>query len=270
MSVGSLDQFGFGENWVSFVSVVDEGRVAEAAKSLSRLMGANEFASRTFLDVGGGSGLHMIAALRLGASRADGFDIDPNSVAAAEILLPTYAPDSPWSVRKASILDENGSHPATYDIVYSWGVLHHTGDLWRSTENCLRLVSEGGFFVTAVYSRTPLCRVWLLEKRIYTRSPKPIQRLIRSLYKAIYLAGILLSRRDPRRYLKDYKSNRGMDWSHDVHDWLGGYPYQSAAPQETIDFMEARGFRLVRSFQKVPRLWGVLGTHCDEFVFKRK
>src|SRR6185437_13578206 len=67
---------------------------------------------------------------------------------------------------------------------------------------------------------------------------------------------------------KSYESGRGMDQDHDLHDWLGGYPYESASAEEITSFMRRMGFSLVRSFDTGPRM-GVLGTGCAEYVFQR-
>ena len=59
-----------------------------------------------------------------------------------------------------------------------------------------------------------------------------------------------------------------MSWWYDLIDWLGGYPYESASPEEVVRFLEVRGFRLVRSFgTKAP--FDLFGSCCAEYVFER-
>lgn len=57
-----------------------------------------------------------------------------------------------------------------------------------------------------------------------------------------------------------------MSWFHDVHDWLGGYPYASIEPEEALELLEELGLTTVRVFETPARFWGLLGSHCDEFV----
>ena len=263
------EHFAFGENWQSFAGVVDEERVAEAARALSRLLPAAELDGRTFLDIGCGSGLSSLAALSLGAASVAGVDLDPASVVAARTLLSRWAEGKPWTVRSASIFDLSPDRNGTFDVVYSWGVLHHTGDMWPAMERAASLVAPGGQLAMALYRKTPLCRFWRRAKGFYSHSGPGAQRVCRALFKTAYVAGLVATGRNPRQYIAEYKAVRGMDWSHDVHDWLGGYPYESVSPQEVVGFLEKRGFAMVRMFEKRATAGGLFGSHCDEFVAMR-
>ncbi len=261
--------FAFGENWQSFLRTVDEGRIAEAVRGLERLVPAQDMEGRRMLDIGCGSGLSMLAACRLGARSVDGVDIDPNSAAAARALLSHHRPQGGWSVRTASVFDLQ-PQDGTYDIVHSWGVLHHTGDMWNAVSRAAELVAPGGLLVIALYRKTPLCGFWAREKRLYAGAGRPVQALARALYTGAHFAGLLATGRNPLRYLRDYRNTRGMDFMHDVHDWLGGHPYESVTPEEVADFLRRAGFRPVRSFEKPARTAGLLGSHCDEYVAVRQ
>ena len=262
--------FAFGENWQSFVSTVTEDSIAEAMRSLARLLPADEIAGRRLLDIGCGSGLTMLAAARLGAGSVEGVDIDPNSVEAAQALLSRHLPDGRWSVRTASVFDLSPEKNGTFDIVHSWGVLHHTGDMAGAIRNAAALVAPGGTFVIALYRRTPLCGFWRWEKRLYSAAPKPVQALLRGAYRGIHAAGLIATGRNPLAYVRDYKSARGMDFHHDVHDWLGGYPYESVEPAQVTALLEGLGFTMVRIFEKRAVAGGLFGSHCDEFVAMRR
>ena len=63
-----------------------------------------------------------------------------------------------------------------------------------------------------------------------------------------------------------------MSFFHDVHDWLGGYPYESVSRDETVAILNDLGFFHVRSFVKKNMIArsGILGSGCDEYVFKRR
>lgn len=258
--------FAFGENWQSFVKTVDLNSISEARRGLSRLFPDNEIRGRRFLDIGCGSGLSMLAALELGAGSVRGMDIDPNSVVAARAILSTQRPNGQWDTRVASVFDVSPERDGLFDIVYSWGVLHHTGDMWAAIHQAAALVAPGGHFAIALYRKTPLCGFWRREKQLYSAAPKSIQAAVRLIYQAAYCAGLIATGRSPMAYIREYKSARGMNWSHDAHDWLGGYPYESVTPDEVIRFLGGLGFSLVRKFEKPAVSGGLFGSHCDEFV----
>jgi hypothetical protein len=60
-----------------------------------------------------------------------------------------------------------------------------------------------------------------------------------------------------------------MSFHHDIHDWLGGYPYESASPEEIVGFMNKHGFSVQRTFQRPAAVKGLFGSHCDEYVARR-
>jgi 2-polyprenyl-6-hydroxyphenyl methylase/3-demethylubiquinone-9 3-methyltransferase len=263
-------RFAFGENWQSFLDTLDEESIAEARRGLARLFPNDEIKGRRFLDIGCGSGLSMLAAAELGACKVEGVDIDPKSVAAARALLSSKLPGGPWTVRVASVFDLTPGASGGFDIVYSWGVLHHTGDMWRAIEKAAALVAPGGLLALALYRKTPLCGFWQWEKRLYSASGKRVQASVRLIYRTCYAAGLIATGRSPLRYAREYKRARGMDWAHDIHDWLGGYPYQSAEPHAVTGFLDKLGFRMMRMFERPAALAGLLGSHCDEYVALRR
>jgi 2-polyprenyl-6-hydroxyphenyl methylase/3-demethylubiquinone-9 3-methyltransferase len=97
-----------------------------------------------------------------------------------------------------------------------------------------------------------------------------VRALARSIYKAVFLIGLIATGRSPSTYIREFERNRGMAWTTDVDDWLGGYPYESVTPEEVRSHLVPRGFEEVRSFTKPARLAGILGSHCDVFVFRKK
>lgn len=261
--------FAFGENWKSFASGLGEEGRDLATASLHKLFPGGELVRANFFDIGSGSGLHMVAARALGAGDVQGIDIDPASVEASHAVLSRFLPDGGWSVRRKSVFDLTPAEDGLHDVVYSWGVLHHTGEMWGAVERAASLVRPGGYFAIALYRKSPFCGAWGVIKRLYASGGPVVQTLMRAVYKPAYLLGLMATGRNPFRYLREYRLNRGMDWHHDVHDWMGGHPYESAAPEEVVDFLEKLGFTLERSFTKPAAAFGFFGTHCDEFVARR-
>lgn len=257
----------FGENWARFAAGVTEHHVAQAVAGLARLVGS-DLAGLSFLELGCGSGIHSLAALELGAGDVAALDIDPRSVETARALLTRFAPGRAWRVETQSLLDiPAGSLQA--DLVYSWGVLHHTGDLAAALERAASLVRPGGRLVLALYRKTPLCGFWRREKRLYTHGPRWYRPIADRVLAALLVAGLLAIGRNPIRYIRDYPKARGMSFMTDVRDWLGGYPYESIAPEETRRRLAALGFAEERFFPCNTRL-GLLGVGCDEYVFRRQ
>jgi 2-polyprenyl-6-hydroxyphenyl methylase/3-demethylubiquinone-9 3-methyltransferase len=270
MALSMTTTFGFGNNWLKFAANLSDEQIVEAQKSLQKLLGRADLSGLTFLDIGCGSGLSSLVARRLG-TRVRSFDFDPDSVACTKGLREKYFPgDEDWTVERGSILDAVYTQRlGTFDIVYSWGVLHHTGAMWTALQRAASMVAPGGVLAVALYRKTPLCGVWRIEKRFYAGAPGMVQAVMRGAYKAAYLTGILATGRNPSAYVRGYKSARGMNWHRDVHDWLGGYPYESASPAEVKAHLAQLGFGIVRSFER-PAGIGLFGTGCDEFVCQRQ
>jgi 2-polyprenyl-3-methyl-5-hydroxy-6-metoxy-1,4-benzoquinol methylase len=265
--LGAENHFAFGENWKSFVHLLDDRRIEDAENGLRRLLPNGELKGGRFLDIGCGSGLSALAALRLGAATVDAIDIDASSVVATKATLTGYAPNDRWSARIGSVFDLTPDVQAGYDIVHSWGVLHHTGDMWRAVGIAASLVRPGGHFVCALYHKTDWCGFWTREKEFYSNAPPVVQAIMRGAYKSILVARMLRAGTNPFAAIRNYRT-RGMDWSHDIHDWLGGYPYESAAAEDVRAFLHDRGFTMVREFL-VASGSGIFGTGCDEFVAVR-
>jgi 2-polyprenyl-6-hydroxyphenyl methylase/3-demethylubiquinone-9 3-methyltransferase len=260
--------FAFGENWASYSKLIGEPQIEHAKEGLLKLISAEDFKGRSFLDIGCGSGLHTLAASRLGVSRIVGVDIDPNSTATARKILAERDPSTPWQIENISVFDLTPAHFGMFHIVYSWGVLHHTGDMWQAVSKAAALVAPGGLLVVAFYRETYLDPFWKLEKRFYTSAPSFVRNVVKSGYIGAFRFARAVTRQGPfADYIANYTSRRGMDFDHDVHDWLGGYPYESALAPEVDSRLTALGFRAERVFAR-PKSSGIFGSGCDEYVYR--
>ncbi|MCC8995081.1 MAG: class I SAM-dependent methyltransferase [Candidatus Contendobacter sp.] len=249
----NTEAYWFGKNWKQFLAEhYSDERLAEAEKSLKSLFGENGIEGKVFLDIGCGSGLFSLAACRLGAKRIISIDIDSNSIECCQQLASHVEKHlCEWIILQGSILDENfiKKLPVS-DIVYSWGVLHHTGNMWQAIENAGRLVGPGGLFMIGIYNWQGGRRgtvTWQKLKRWYCRAPRWQSLIWEYAYiswKCLYMILVL---RNPVSYIRSYKKNRGMSWFRDVSDWLGGYPYEAATPGEILDFVRSRfAFQLIK------------------------
>lgn len=263
-------RFRFGRNWQRFLSVVDEERIREAERSLQAGLEIESLAGRRFLDVGSGSGLFSLAARRLGA-RVHSFDYDTESVECTRALRSRFFPDdTSWSVEPGSVLDRDYlDRLGRGDVVYAWGVLHHTGDMWQALENVTRLVEPGGSLWIAIYNHRPLwSELDTRLKRTYVRAPTVGKWLIAGGFIAYEaskgLARDLLTLRNPLARYRERKRTRGMSMFHDWIDWVGGYPFETAQPEQIFAFYRERDFELLR----LKTVGG--STGCNEFVFRRR
>lgn len=262
--------FPFGKNWASYAKLVTPLHVERAVLGLQNLIGTS-LTGKRFLDIGCGSGVHALAALRLGATEVVAIDIDPDSVATTRKILESHAPGGRWRVFERSVFDVERGSLGTFDVVYSWGVLHHTGAMYRALRCATDLLSADGQFVFALYRKTCLCWLWKIEKRWYAGASPRAQGLARAGYIGFYRLAYTLGRlRSFRQHIADYSQKRGMDFAHDVHDWLGGWPYESISPEQTDRFMKSLGLQQVRALTRRGVPLGVFGSGCDQYVYAKQ
>lgn len=260
--------FAFGKNWASYSKLIEQPQIEQAKQGLLKLIPAEGFEGRSFLDIGCGSGLHALAAAQLGVDHVLGVDIDPDSVSTARTVLSHQNLKTPWHIENISVFDLDPKLLGTFDIVYSWGVLHHTGSMWEAVGKAAAMVAPNGVLALALYRTTYMDSFWKLEKRLYSGASPSVQNVVKSGYiGAFRLANIFKGREDFRTYVANYKSVRGMDFYHDVHDWLGGYPYETTLAAEVDRRMSNLGFQAERVFAR-SKTSGILGSGCDEYVYR--
>jgi 2-polyprenyl-6-hydroxyphenyl methylase/3-demethylubiquinone-9 3-methyltransferase len=264
------DRFAFGANWLHFLEKLDEVRISEAESSICAMLQCSSLQGKRFLDIGCGSGLFSLVARRLGAEVVS-FDYDPQSVACTTEVKRRYRPDDDaWTVMQGSALDpEFLNSLGHFDVVYSWGVLHHTGQMWFGIDLASERVSPGGHLYIAIYNDQGWkSRVWWLIKWFYNLLPKPLNLVYGYAFGlSVQCASILLFTLQLRpmeaiRPLLNYKKKRGMSVMTDMIDWMGGFPFQFASYSAIESYVSHRNFRLVAGRRNTS-----LG--CHEQVFQR-
>lgn len=264
-------RFGFGKNWQRYIQKIDDFRIRRAKESLCYMLGVESLENKAFVDIGCGSGLFSLAARKLGAS-VYSFDYDLDSVGATLVLKERFSSEgSMWKIERGDILDnEYIKQLGSFDIVYSWGVLHHTGAMYRALENSISLLKPNGKLYIAIYNdQGGASRRWKSIKKLYNKSPIWIQKIILAIviiyFESRYAIARLLRLQNP---FPDWKKTenrelRGMTQWHDYIDWVGGYPFEVAKPEDIFNFCQDRGLRL----EKLATQGGSHG--CNEFVFAR-
>lgn len=263
-------RFEFGENWQEFIDKsFSQERVDISRKYLLEFVGFKTLKGVKFLDIGCGSGLHSLAAWQAGTDQILSFDYDINSVRTTQQLKDQKAgsPDN-WKVEQGSVLDsEYMSSIGRFDLVYSWGVLHHTGDLWSAIKHAASVVGDKGFFYIALYSadvfKDPPPEYWVEIKKKYINSSKTQQYFMilwyiwkfHMKYNPIRLPSIILQ-------AVKYKHSRGMNYITDIKDWLGGWPIEFSHDEDVIKVLdEDLGFDLVKIKQ---------GEANTEYLFRKR
>lgn len=267
--VAAGERFEFGKNWQAFLGEMNEASIDTAVASLKAMLGVESLAGRRFIDIGSGSGLFSLAAHRLGAD-VTSFDYDPYSVACTTELRRRYgAPDARWTIMSGSVLDRDFmASLGQFDVVYSWGVLHHTGQMWNAIWNAASLVADGGQFFIAIYNdQGAWSRRWARIKRFYCSGPVG-KALVTWSFIPFWVAREFVAdvvwRRNPLARYRDYGGQtRGMRVFRDYHDWLGGYPFEYATPEGIILPLQGRGFQLTN----LKTAGGTVG--CVEYVFSK-
>ena len=258
--------FSFGKNWASYSDKIDNVRIESAREGLHKLISPAELKDKSFIDIGCGSGLHMLCALQSGVDYAVGIDFDQDSVSTTKQVLQNNYAASNYKVIAGNILEDKMQELGKFDVVYSWGVLHHTGDMLKAISNSAALVCDSGKFILALYKKTPRCDRWINIKRFFARSNRFVKFVLTLFYvAATFIAPILLLRNPFKNIVQ---RGRGMNVWNDAVDWLGGYPYESINISELEVFMKKEGFNLLKSFDTKPGS-GRFSSGCAEYVFQK-
>tara|TARA_Y100001978_G_scaffold159054_1_gene144831 strand:- start:6950 stop:7783 length:834 start_codon:yes stop_codon:yes gene_type:complete len=265
-------RYKFGNNWKEFIEKnLNDISINQAIISTKKVLEESQIdlKNKTVIDIGSGSGLFSLVALELGAKFVLSFDYDPDSVNCTKKLLSIRKFDNRrYKCLEGSILNDSFiSTLGQFDLVYSWGVLHHTGKIYKALENSSKLVKKDGLIFISLYQKTILDFFWVIEKKIFNLSSKLVQLYIFKTYIFIIKLAYFLKGKSLKKVIKNYSSNRGMNFYNDAYDWLGGYPYQGIDTKECIKFYSNLGFENIL-LKKRSKFFS-FSSGCNEFIFKK-
>jgi len=236
--------FSFGKNWKDYLNTIDEAEISKAKYDIEEWLDINSVSGKTVLDIGSGSGIHSLAFYLLGAKSVYSFDFDKNSVEATRYLWEKEGKPKNWIISQGSILDKEylKSFSENFDIVYSWGVLHHTGAMWEAIDNSIKLVKPGGILWISLYAKGPRYPKDLALKMKYNSASSFGKKLM--LFKRIGRRMLSRLRHFQNPFAWNEKKSRGMNVYHDFIDWLGGLPYEVASEDEVLKICRKKGLIL--------------------------
>lgn len=223
--------FSFGYNWLDFVrNRLTENIISSHQNNLKEIYDkiGIDLAGKSLFDIGCGSGLSSLSFQRLGCNKIISLDIDQYSVQASNLTKEKFSRNpSEWQIHQGSILDISVVEDESMDVVYSWGVLHHTGDMWNALRKAVRPVKKGGLFHVALYRSGPNYTTHLEEKFKFKFADR--ESKLHTLFKR------------KKGFKGSFDVNeRGMNKFHDSLDWLGGIPYEVCDPEILESWLKDR------------------------------
>lgn len=109
---------------------------------------AEWFRGKKVMDAGCGRGRWTYGFGKLGVGSCTSFDISENGIDATKSVAGEFGDH--FTVCKRNILDAL-DFADDYDMVWCYGVLHHTGDTYGGFHNLIRHVKPGGYFFFMLY-----------------------------------------------------------------------------------------------------------------------
>lgn len=155
---GTGDVAGVAEGSAEFFDALDARRYLLEG-FIERYARFADQAGRRVLEIGCGAGGDLLRFARAGA-RVTGVDLSPHSIALARRRFELVGLPADLRVADAEALPFPDGR---FDLVYSWGVLHHTPDTPCALAEAARVLAPGGRACIMLYHRHSLfaLQAWL-------------------------------------------------------------------------------------------------------------
>lgn len=177
-------------------------KIEKQIEFLNKLIGRDNIENKIVLDAGCGTGIAAISFKKLGANKVIGIDISKKSLLTAKKLAEEAGVKLKFITGDLLNLPLKGN----FDIIHSFGALHHTGDTKGAFANLINLLGENGQFYLALYWRTRLTFLHQFIRKILRLLPEsawePISKFITK-----FMVG-------------KKKTQRGFDGYGEALDWL--------------------------------------------------
>lgn len=264
-------KFKFGENWLRFNKLINRKKILQARNSLKKYK--ISYMNKSFLDVGCGSGLFSLAASTLGCKKIYSVDVDDSSIKSTKILRENFnRKNLNWNIEKVSLIRDSFTKKCkNYDIIYCWGVAHHTGNMFKAFENLVNVCKINSHLVIAIYNDEGLkSKIWWIIKYLYNFVPSSLRKIYAYFIMNVVRNGYVIFRlfftlqfSELSKYLdKKTKRPRGMNADVDIMDWVGGYPFEYIKFNLLKKYFISKGFKVIKSRE-------CKGSGNHEIVFKR-
>ncbi len=127
---------------------------------IARFANFEQARGKKLLEVGVGAGTDHLRFARVGAI-CTGVDLTPSAIELTRSRLQSEGLNSNLQVSDAETLPFDDG---TFDIVYSWGVIHHTPNTPKAATEIVRVLRPGGRFCVMIYNRHSLValQTWLV------------------------------------------------------------------------------------------------------------
>jgi len=132
-----------------FYERVDKSRYQEYAPWMKSTLEFDRFPGKKVLEVGFGMGTDLFQFASSG-SIVSGIDLSPQHLAIAKKRFSLYGICADLRLADAEDLPFDN---AAFDVVYAFGVIHHTPDTQKAVDEIHRVLKSGGRAILGVYHR---------------------------------------------------------------------------------------------------------------------
>ncbi|MFQ6107920.1 MAG: class I SAM-dependent methyltransferase [Candidatus Aminicenantales bacterium] len=229
---------------------------AASKKHWALFFDPEEVLNKSVLDAGCGTGVFSIIFARMGALSVVGIDISKRSLERAQRQADQLGLQNA-TFQKVNMLRLPFTD-ACFDIVWSWGSVHHTADPFGCLAELIRVLKPGGSLLVAVYRRTGLTFLHETLRKGLIRLPSKYWIPFSRFLSLVAAPGISL-------FKKRDKSRKGEKLEQLLFDWFFVPIRHSYLPEEIKSFLVKRGLVIKKYLPFSGRF-----NSTSNFIFKAR